>query len=99
MTRTVGSTADKPWRAAIRRAVNDIREDKASDGTIKKTKALHLLARRLVDKGLTGDVLAIKEIADRLEGKAVQGIEVGVNVQVTRIERLIVDPRVIEHDI
>ena len=56
------------------------------------------MARRLVNKGLDGDVLAIKEIADRLEGKAVQGIEVGVDVQVTAIERRIVDSKVVEHD-
>ena len=31
--------------------------------------ACRLLARRLIEKGLTGDVSAIREIADRVEGK------------------------------
>ncbi len=99
MARTVGSTAARPFRDAIRRAVNELREDEAPDGTTKKTKALHLLARRLLNKGLDGDVLAIKELVDRLEGKAVQGVEFDLSVKVTAIERTIVSPRVIEHDI
>ncbi len=80
---------DKPWRGAIRKAVCELR---AADGDDKKVKALGLLADRLVTKGLEGDIAAIKEIGDRLDGKAVQGVGLDVAVTVTAIERTIVDP-------
>lgn len=57
---------------------------------------LRAVADALVNKALTGDVPAIKEIADRLDGKVPQAL-VGDNdldpiKLVTRIERVIVDP-------
>jgi hypothetical protein len=59
-----------------------------------KTK-LRVVADALVDKAMTGDVQAIKEVADRIDGKVPQGI-VGddehdpVNVAVNVIERRLV---------
>lgn len=47
------------------------------DGTDKdgkKAKKLRLLMRRLVDKGIEGDVSAIKEINDRIDGRAHQSV-------------------------
>jgi hypothetical protein len=38
-----------------------------------KTK-LRVVADALVDKAMTGDVQAIKEVADRIDGKVPQGI-------------------------
>ena len=61
-----------------------------------KIKALALLARGLVDKALEGDVAALKEIGDRLDGKPVQGVDLGGEVALVRIERVIVDPERIE---
>ena len=61
----------KEWRAAIRKAVHELR---VAEGDDKKIKALGLLADRLVSKGLDGDVTAIKEIGDRLDGKAAQSV-------------------------
>jgi hypothetical protein len=46
------------------------REAKDADG--KKTRKLALIADKLVEKALSGDVTAIKEIADRVDGKSVQ---------------------------
>lgn len=40
----------------------------------KRVKKLRLIARALIKEGIAGDVAAIKEIADRVEGKAAQGI-------------------------
>ena len=80
---------DKPWRNALRKAVCELR---TADGDDKEVKALGLLADRLVTKGLEGDIAAIKEIGDRLDGKAVQGVELDLAVTVTAIERTIVDP-------
>lgn len=55
---------DKPWREAIMLAL------KRGDGTINR------IADRLVQMALDGDMMAIREIADRLDGKAVQPTEV-----------------------
>lgn len=40
----------------------------------KKLKKLRVVARALVQKGMEGDVAAIKEINDRMDGKVPQGI-------------------------
>ena len=42
------------------------------DGTPHKIKALHLLARKLVDRAMEGDVAALREIGDRLDGRPSQ---------------------------
>ncbi len=65
-----GAKSDKQWRAAIMLAVNRL----ATDG---KTKHLDLLAMRLVKAGAEGDVSALREIGDRLDGKAVSTMEMG----------------------
>lgn len=54
---------DKPWSDAIRRALL------ANDGT-----KLRSLAEKLVERGLEGDISALREIGDRVEGKPKQEI-------------------------
>ena len=49
------------------------REAQASDGT--PTKRLNLIAEKLVKQAESGDIQAIKEVFDRVEGKAQQAIE------------------------
>ena len=61
--------SDKAWRDAIRLAVMRAHEDP------KKGKKLAALADALVDAGLDGDVPALKEIGDRLDGKVAQALE------------------------
>lgn len=63
----VGAKSDKIWRDAIMRAVR--RRDSGED-----PQALEKLADSLVRKGMEGDVTALKEIGDRLDGKPVQAI-------------------------
>lgn len=55
---------------------------------------LELLADALVEKGLDGDVAAIREIGDRLDGKATQPISGDEDAPpvFVRFERVIVDP-------
>lgn len=61
-----GPWAEKAWRDAIRMAV--LR--KAEDGG----KKLDKLADALVASGLSGDVSALREIGDRLDGKVPQAL-------------------------
>lgn len=64
-----GAKSDKLWRDALMRAVH--RE--AEQG--KPTKRLEALADKIVAKGLEGDIQAIKEIGDRLDGRPAQALE------------------------
>ena len=68
-----GAKSDKEWRGAIMLAIKELR---AETGNAGKVKALRLLARKLVDKGLDGDIAALKEIGDRLDGRPSQAHEV-----------------------
>lgn len=61
-----GTRRDLPWRAAVQRAVARKLEGKGDP------KALDKLADKLVASGLKGDIAAIKEIGDRLDGKPAQ---------------------------
>ena len=56
-----------------------------------------VIADKLVTMAEAGDLQAIREIADRLDGKARQQLELmgedGGPVQVEKVERVIVDPQ------
>lgn len=65
-----GGKPDKLMRNAISLALH--REAEAADG--KKTKRLNIVAAKLVDLAMEGDMQAIKEINDRMDGKAVQPV-------------------------
>ena len=66
-----GGKPDKLWRDALQRAVK--REINDADG--KPTKALELMADQTVRKAIGGDMAAIKEIGDRLDGRPAQQIQ------------------------
>jgi len=70
------------WRDTLRRAL--LAEDGAK---------LRRIADALVDKAAEGDVSAIKEIGDRIDGKVAQTLGIGQDSElaplVTRIERVI----------
>lgn len=70
------SNAAKPrvWSDAIRKAVT-------------QGKSLDTLATKLVKMAQDGDMQAIKEIGDRLEGRAAQSITATVESQVTVVNR------------
>ena len=68
MARTgpVGATnKDRPFRAALVRALE------IADNNPKK---LDELARALIAKAKTGDVAALREVSDRLDGKVAQAV-------------------------
>jgi len=60
-----GQQRDKPFRDALRMEIASAGEDH---------KALRAVAVALLGKAMMGDVQAIKELADRLDGKVPQGI-------------------------
>lgn len=80
------ATKAKPWAEALNRALL------AEDG-----KKLRALADKLVDRALEGDVTALKEIGDRVDGKPAQSLTVGGDqdnpLAITTIERRIVDAK------
>lgn len=82
-----GQQRDKPFRDALRMEIAAAGEDH---------KALRAVAVALMMKASSGDVPAIREIADRLDGKVPQAIIGGEEddppVQLALIERRIVDP-------
>ena len=73
MANLKGVKSDKLWRDQIRLAVNELRDD-PDNGT--KTKALRMLAKKLVSRALDGDMVAMKEIGDRLDGRPNQALTV-----------------------
>jgi len=58
---------NKVWSDAIRKVV-------------VQRQALDALAIALVEKALSGDLQALKELGDRLEGKPVQSVEQDTNL-------------------
>lgn len=91
MGRPKGSSNDRLWRDAIRKAA--LERDPES-----KLQYLTLAARKTVLAAANGDQQAAKEMGDRLDGKAPQALVGGgendpaVRV-ITEIRRSIVDPR------
>jgi len=60
----------KVWHGAIVRA---LRKRSKTD----QLEALDDLAEQLLDKVASGDITALKELGDRLDGKPAQGVTVG----------------------
>lgn len=84
--RPKGSLNDKPWKDAIRKAV----ARKAIDGG----KQLDRLATSLVNEGLGGNISALTEIGNRLDGKASQPIEHSGHLDVAMtLDRVIAEMR------
>jgi len=83
--RPSGPWAGKPWRDALRVAVLLPIDDERKG----KTK-LEACALALVRAGIVGDVPALKEIGDRLDGKVPQALVGGGEddppIRITRVE-------------
>lgn len=65
-----GPKTDKIWADAVNRAVK--RRLEKSEG---KPQKLERLADKLVSMALSGDMQAIKEIGDRLDGRPFQSVD------------------------
>lgn len=68
-----GPKSDKIWRDAIMRAVRRLETD-APPKKLKPEQKLERLADALVTEGIKGEVPALKEIGDRLDGRPVQQV-------------------------
>lgn len=68
-TPSAGGKPDKLLRDAL---LIELNIEDISDG--KKLKRFRRIAAKLVDAGLDGKLDAIREIFDRVEGKAAQGV-------------------------
>ena len=82
-----GRRQEKPFRDALRMEIAAAGEDH---------KALRIVAAKLLELAQSGDMQAIKELADRSDGKVPQAVvgddELDPIKLVHRIERVIVDP-------
>ena len=83
-----GRRAEKPFRDALRMQLKEAGEDH---------KALRIIAAKLIEMAQSGDMQAIKELADRTDGKPAQAIvgddESDPIQMVTKIVREIVRPQ------
>lgn len=66
------ATKSRPWSDALRKAALRLSSQLGSDGTLMRK--LDAAATRCVDLAVDGDMGAISELANRLDGKAVQPI-------------------------
>lgn len=69
MAKTKGAQIDQWWKDAIRRVAA-----KEHDGDPEKRKKLTIVAHKLFDLAMDGDVSAMKEIGDRLDGRPRQAV-------------------------
>lgn len=77
-----GVHADRLWREAINKAVHELVDDPDNP---RKVKALGLIARKVVEKALDGDMMAVQEIGNRLDGRAPQTIKANVDHTVSAV--------------
>ncbi len=64
-----GPYIDKPFREALRLAVR-----RPGDADVKGKTKLEKIVNSLMNEAVKGDVPAMKEIADRLDGKVPQAV-------------------------
>jgi hypothetical protein len=70
------AASKRPWAAAIERAL-------AKRSLTSKGEALDDLAEKLLVLCEQGDITALKELADRLDGKSIQMVEAQVDGSLT----------------
>lgn len=77
------SAKGKRWKSVIEKRLEAL-------------QAMEKIADSLITEAMTGNIQAIKEIGDRIDGKPAQSIEAtgldGGAIRLERIERVITDP-------
>lgn len=84
--RPKGVTKDKPWADALRVCINEI-------DPVTRIKKLRLIAKATVDAAIMGDMQAIREIGDRIDGKPQMAIEHSGAVGTYTANEIPVEPR------
>ena len=75
-----GRPKEKPFADALRLEIADAGEDH---------KALRRVARALLKKAEGGDIPAIRELADRLDGKPIQAVDANLDVSSNPLTELL----------
>ena len=75
-----GRPKEKPFSDALRMEIAAAGEDH---------KALRRVARALIKKAEDGEIQAIRELADRLDGKPIQAVDANVDVSTDPLAELI----------
>lgn len=88
----MANKADKLWTDALRRAINRESDGKGS------AKWLDVIANRVIEDAANGNIVAAKEIGDRLEGKPKQQTEVSGPDGGAIPTRLVVETVVVKPD-
>jgi len=71
------------WKASLKWALREYQTT-----NIERAAALRAIALMVVDKAVRGDKDAVMEIANRLDGKAIQAVEVQQDTQITIVHRM-----------
>lgn len=80
--------AEKIWADAIRKAVKgymDVEGEKDGKKVINKVRVLSRLAATLCESAAKGDIQAMKEVGDRLDGKPNQSHDHKGSFQITPV--------------
>ena len=75
-----GRPKEKPFADALRMEIAAAGEDH---------RALRRVARKLIENAEAGDIRAIRELADRLDGKPIQAVDANVDVSTDPLAELI----------
>jgi hypothetical protein len=88
MAKTKGAVSDKFWSEAVRLAVY-----REAEGDGEKRKRLNIIADKLCKLAMDGDMQAIKEIGDRLDGKPAQALQHSGEIEATIVRKTIYEAK------
>jgi hypothetical protein len=89
MARTKGAIADKLYADAIRIAAH--REIEDDEGKVRKR--LNVIADKLLKLACDGDMAAIKEVGDRLDGRPAQALQHSGEIEATIVRKTIYEAK------
>ena len=84
-----GPKSDKTWSDALKRAMHRESQGKGSP------KWLEVIANKCVEMAAGGDLQAMKEVGDRIDGKPKQAVDLSSRdgtMSPRAIERVVIDP-------